>query len=114
MFLLLLPNLNTILQEKYNRLDMLSPVVQGGEKALLKLSWPMVCSDGEVRDLETFGSKSQDKAIRSSSPQKINVWPKPLLDISSVMSFLPCTWGQHRVSQHVRGHEVPPQGACFI
>ena len=42
--------------------------------------------------------------LKCMSYERINIWPKPLLDTSSARSFLPCDGSQHR-----KEHKAPPE-----
>lgn len=50
--------------------------------------------------------------LKCQSYEKINISPKPLLDSSSITSFLPCGGSQHRVSQPVKG--IRPHPLCMF
>lgn len=68
--------------------------------------------DEELGSFGAFGFKLQGTRVRSCDPEvwsseKINICLKLLVGHIFFYEFLPCDGGQHRMSQHIKGHKVP-------
>lgn len=112
MLLLFLSSLNKTLQEKYKQArHMMTVSYNGWRKGSPRIAygftiWWRTWSFG------AFGFKLQGIKVRSCDPEvwsseKINICLKLLVGHIFFYEFLPCDGGQHRMSQHIKGHKVP-------